>query len=51
MRLVEAAITGGQPTAALTVVLNGGDRVEVARPSDVEVGWLSVLLAELRAER
>ena len=47
---IEAAITGGRSAAAVTVVLADGSRVEVDRPDDVDIVWLSQLLAELRAE-
>ena len=47
---IEAAITGGRSGAALTVVLADGARVEVDRPEDVDIVWLSQLVAELRAE-
>lgn len=49
VRWIEAAITGGR-SAALTVVLADGARVEIERPGDVDVVWLGQLLAALRAE-
>ena len=50
MRWVEAAITGGASTAAVTVHLRNGERVDIERPREVDVAWLRLLLSGLQAE-
>jgi hypothetical protein len=47
---VEAAITGGRPSPAVTLELRHGTRVEVATPHDVDIVWLSRLLRALEDE-
>lgn len=48
LRWVEAAITSAGTSAAVAVVLRGGDRIEVERPSEVEAAWLARVVACLR---